>query len=93
MRLNDIHMLFQMDEVDCYLDNTTLHWCYWGKHQKIEITMTFAMKLKCQVVGLQDAILRTHYLFDARLGLETMGSSKVQDLCLVNPPKPSVDGR
>ena len=42
--------------------------------------------------GIQDAILGPHLLYDAFLGLETVGAAQMKNLRLVDPPQPSVDG-
>jgi hypothetical protein len=43
-------------------------------------------------IGLQNAILGPHFIPDAFLGLEALGPSEVQDLWLVGPSKPGLDG-
>jgi hypothetical protein len=42
--------------------------------------------------GLQHAILGANFLHDAFFGLEAMGASQVQNLLVVDPSKPSLDG-
>jgi hypothetical protein len=43
--------------------------------------------------GLQDAILGSNHLFLAGLDLEALGSSEMQDVCLVGDSKSCLDGR
>ena len=43
-------------------------------------------------IGLHDAILGSYHIDDAHLGVETLGTSKMQDFLLVDPSKLGLDG-